>query len=117
MGGRNDDTSPANISSRIHPGAQRNDGGKRKVPSIATDIERYGSHYAKTLRQWYAAGAEAVPHYLTKRFYRMWTFYLVAGDGGTRKRQILSDPIQPQPPCPTAGSGLFGGKWAGFARE
>lgn len=50
-----------------------------KVRLIATDIETWRLHYAKTLRQWYARCLEnrqRIEEMFDERFFRMWTFYL-----------------------------------------
>jgi cyclopropane-fatty-acyl-phospholipid synthase len=50
-----------------------------KVKLIASDIENWRIHYARTLREWYArvqANREAIIAMMDERFYRMWIFYL-----------------------------------------
>jgi cyclopropane-fatty-acyl-phospholipid synthase len=50
-----------------------------KVKLIASDIENWRIHYARTLREWYArvqTNREAIITMMDARFYRMWIFYL-----------------------------------------
>lgn len=50
-----------------------------KAKLIATDIETWRIHYARTLREWYArclANEDEIVRMYDERFFRMWTFYL-----------------------------------------
>ncbi len=50
-----------------------------KARLIASDVETWRLHYARTLRHWYAriqANRDAIVALYDVRFYRMWTFYI-----------------------------------------
>jgi cyclopropane-fatty-acyl-phospholipid synthase len=58
---------------------------------IVEDIENFGPYYDKTLMAWHANFVKHYPEIKGKyneRFFRMWTFYLLASAGMFRARQI-----------------------------
>jgi cyclopropane-fatty-acyl-phospholipid synthase len=67
-----------------------------KARLIATDVETWRLHYARTLRAWYAsclAQKDRIEAMFDARFFRMWTFYLAGAtaafeSGGMGNYQI-----------------------------
>ncbi len=68
-----------------------------KCRLIATDVETWRLHYAKTLRVWYAnceANREAIVGMYDERFYRMWTFYLAGAAAAFENGAMCNYQIQ-----------------------
>jgi len=68
-----------------------------KVRLIATDIETWRLHYAKTLRQWYARcvkNRQHIEEMFDERFFRMWTFYLAGATAAFESGGMCNYQIQ-----------------------
>jgi cyclopropane-fatty-acyl-phospholipid synthase len=68
-----------------------------KVRLIATDIETWRLHYAKTLRQWYdrcMKHREEIVAMFDERFFRMWTFYLAGATAAFESGGMCNYQIQ-----------------------
>ena len=67
---------------------------------IATDVETWRLHYAKTLRAWYAncfANREAIEALYDERFFRMWTFYLAGATAAFEHGTMCNYQVQYAP--------------------
>jgi len=68
-----------------------------KFRLIATDVETWRLHYAKTLRQWYAnctAHRDEIVAMFDERFFRMWTFYLAGATAAFESGGMCNYQIQ-----------------------
>lgn len=68
-----------------------------KCRLIATDVETWRLHYARTLRAWYAnceADRDAIVRMYDERFYRMWTFYLAGATAAFESGAMCNYQIQ-----------------------
>ena len=75
---------------------------------VVEDWHNFGEHYDKTLMAWYKNFKDTWPeieHNYSKRFYRMWEFYLLSCAGGFRARTIqlwqiiMTKTGKPAPEC------------------
>ena len=68
-----------------------------KCRLIATDVETWRLHYAKTLRAWYAnceTHRDAIVAMYDERFYRMWMFYLAGAAASFENGAMCNYQIQ-----------------------
>lgn len=64
---------------------------------IATDVENWRLHYARTLRAWYAkceANRDQIVRMHDDRFYRMWTFYLAGAAAAFESGSMCNYQVQ-----------------------
>ncbi|WP_228243642.1 cyclopropane-fatty-acyl-phospholipid synthase family protein [Porphyrobacter sp. GA68] len=68
-----------------------------KTRLIASDVETWRLHYARTLRAWYTnceANREAIIAMFDERFFRMWTFYLAGATAAFESGAMCNYQIQ-----------------------